>query len=199
MCPGLSDDLRQVDNCRKTAIINRELMRLKINIAAQQETRLTSNGSLREQDYTFVWQGRQPEEPRLHGVGFAVKNSLPSAVEPPSKGTPRILFLRLSTSSGLVNILSFYAPTLSSSAEAKDEFNEDLETTIRDIPATEDLYLLGDFNSRVGSDYDSWPRTIGYFGVGKLFENGQRLKRTETPSLTTGYLGDTPDPVTVIS
>ena len=74
-----------------------------------------------------------------------------------------------------MNILSVYAPTLSSSAEAKDEFYEDLETTIRDIPATEDLYLLGDFNARVGSDYDSWPRTIGHFGVGKLNENRQRL------------------------
>ena len=74
-----------------------------------------------------------------------------------------------------MNILSVYAPTLSSSAEAKDEFYEDLDTTIRDISATEDLYLLGDLNARVGSDYDSWPRTIGHFGVGKLNENGQRL------------------------
>ena len=74
-----------------------------------------------------------------------------------------------------MNVLSVYAPTLSSSAEAKEEFYEDLETTIRDISATEDLYLLGDFNARVGSDYDSWPRTIGHFGVVKLNENGQRL------------------------
>ena len=74
-----------------------------------------------------------------------------------------------------MNILSVYAPTLSSSAEAKDEFYEDLEITIRDILATEYLYLLGDFNVRVGSDCDSWPRTIGHFGVGKLSENGQRL------------------------
>ena len=120
MRPGLSDDLLLVDDSRKTAIINRELKRLNIDIAALQETRLPSNGSLREQDYTFYWQGKEPEEPRLHGVGFAVKNSLLSAVEPPSQGTSRILSLRLSTSSGPVNILSAYAPTLCSPAETKD-------------------------------------------------------------------------------
>ena len=175
MCPGLSDNLQQIDDARKTAIINRELKRLDIDIAALQETRLASSGSLKEQDYTFFWQGKEPEEPRIHGVGLAVKNSLLSAVEPPSQGTPRILSLRLSSSSGPVNILSVYAPTLSSSAEVKDEFYEELETTIKAIPATECLYLLGDFNARIGADHDSWPRCIGHFGVGKLNENGQRL------------------------
>ncbi|XP_062614292.1 uncharacterized protein LOC134276017 [Saccostrea cucullata] len=139
MCPGLSEDLQQVDDSRKTAIINRELRRLNIDIAALQETRLPSN------------------------------------VEPPQKGTPRILSLRLSTSSGHVNILSIYAPTLSSTVETKDTFYEALETTIREIPSTEQVYLLGDFNARVGTDQEAWPRNIGHFGVGKLNDNGQRL------------------------
>ena len=175
LCPGLSEDLQQVDDSRKTAIINRELKRLNIDIAALQETRLPSNGSLREQDYTFFWQGKEPEEHRIHGVGFAVRNSILTSVEPPSKGTPRILSLRLSTSSGLVNILSIYAPTLCSPAEAKDEFYEELENTVREIPETEHLFMLGDFNARTGDDYNSWPRNIGHFGVGRLNENGQRL------------------------
>ncbi|XP_019625432.1 PREDICTED: uncharacterized protein LOC109470795 [Branchiostoma belcheri] len=173
MCPGLFD--YQIDDSRKTAIINRELMRLNIDIAALQETRLPSNGSLREEDYTFFWQGNEPEEPRMHGVEYAVRNSLLSSVEPSPEGTSRILFLRLSTSSSPVNILSIYVPTLSSATETKDEFYEELETTISGIPATEQLYLLGDFNARVGADQESWPRSIGHFGIGKLNKNGQRL------------------------
>ena len=57
MRPGLSDDLLQVDDTRKTAIIDRELKRLNIDVAALQETRHLLNGSLREQEYTFFWQG----------------------------------------------------------------------------------------------------------------------------------------------
>ena len=62
MCPGISDDLLGVDDSRKTAIISRELKRLNIDIAALQETRLSSDGSIREQDYTIFWQGREPQE-----------------------------------------------------------------------------------------------------------------------------------------
>ena len=38
MCPGLFDDLQKIDDTRKTAIIDRELKRLNIDIAGLQET-----------------------------------------------------------------------------------------------------------------------------------------------------------------
>ena len=68
-----------------------------------------------------------------------------------------------------------YAPTLSATLDAKDEFNKNLTSTIRNIPSTKQLILLGDFNARVGADNDSWPSCLGPFGVGKMNENGQRL------------------------
>ena len=55
MCPGLSEDLPKINDSRKTAVIDRELLRLNIDIAALQETRLAGSGSLREQNYTFFW------------------------------------------------------------------------------------------------------------------------------------------------
>ena len=175
MCPGISDDLQQIEDTRKTAIIDRELGKLGIDIAALQETRLPSSGSLREKDYTFFWQGLGPDERRLHGVGFAVRNTLLSSVDPPSQGTERILSLRLTTSTGPTHILSVYAPTLCSPDETKDAFYDNLEARIREIPTNEDLFLLGDFNARVGTDHTSWPDCLGHFGIGKLNENGQRL------------------------
>ncbi len=175
MCLGHSDELQQVDDAKKTAVINRELKRLDIDIAALQETRLPSNRNLREQDYMFFQQEKEPEEPQIHGIGFAVRNSMLSSIEPPSGGMPIILSLHLSTSSGPVNILSIYAPTLCSSAETKDTFYEELKTTIKEISTTEHLFLFGDFNARIGADHNSWPCCIGHFGIGKLNENGQRL------------------------
>lgn len=74
--------------------------------------------------------------------GFAVRNNILTSVEPPSQGTARIPSLRLSSSSGLVNILSIYAPTLCSPAEAKDEFYEELEGSVSKIPDTEHLFIL---------------------------------------------------------
>ena len=120
-----------------------------------QETKLPSNGSLREQDYTFFWQGKEPDEPRLHGMGFAVRNSLLSAVESQFSGTACILTLHFLTSLGPVNFLSIDAPTLCSLAENKDEFCRELESSIIEIPASEHLYLLRDFNTWVGANHSS--------------------------------------------
>lgn len=92
MGPALSDDLQQIEDTRKTAIIDQELSKSLIDIAAIQETRLPSSGNLKEKDYTFFWQGLEPDERRLHRVGIAVRNTLFS-IEPSSQCTARILLL----------------------------------------------------------------------------------------------------------
>ncbi|XP_047495828.1 craniofacial development protein 2-like [Penaeus chinensis] len=175
MCPGLSPNIQQIDDARKTAVIDRELSRLGVDIACLQETRLPDSGTLREKSYTFFWKGKPPEEPRQHGVGFAIKNTLMTSIEPPSAGTERILTLRLSTSCGSANIISVYAPTLYSTPEDKDQFYGALDDIISQTPSTDMLYLLGDFNARVGADHEAWLSCIGAYGRGKINENGQCL------------------------
>ena len=55
MTTGQGDDLQDISDSRKTAIINNELLRLKVDVAALQETRLPGLGKLKEKDYTFFW------------------------------------------------------------------------------------------------------------------------------------------------
>ena len=83
--------------------------------------------------------------------------------------------MKINTDLGTTNLLSAYAPTLTSSSDAKDAFYSQLDKVIKHIPKNEALILLGDFNARVGNDQDSWPYCLGHFGVGKCNENGQRL------------------------
>lgn len=71
--------------------------------------------------------------------------------------------------------MSVYAPTMCSSAEAKDKYYDELETAIKKFPVSEHLFLLSDFNAQIGSNHISWLRCICPFGIGKLNENGQRL------------------------
>ena len=58
MMPGLSQDLQDISDARKTAVINNELKRLNVDIATLQETWLANAGTLKERDYTFFWQGK---------------------------------------------------------------------------------------------------------------------------------------------
>ncbi|XP_047476441.1 uncharacterized protein LOC125030447 [Penaeus chinensis] len=175
MLTGISVDLGSINDLRKTAVINNELSRLDVDIVALQETRLAEAASLREKDYTFYWHGKPKDERREHGVGFAVKNSLLKMIEPPTNGSERILTMRLNTTTCPVTLISVYAPTLMASSDTKDEFNENLCATLLKVPPKDQVILLGDFNARVGSDYEAWPSCLGKLNVGKVNENGQRL------------------------
>jgi len=174
MTLGFSDDLQDIRDACQTAVIDRELSRLQMDIIALQETRLAGNGSVKKKDFTMLWQGKPPEDTREHGVGFAVRKSLLGSVTPPIEGTERILSLQLQTSVGPVSLISVYAPTLTS-AELKDKFYDDLNAMIRSVPDKQPLLIAGDFNARVGTDHDPWPTCLGKFGTGKMNENGQRL------------------------
>ena len=108
--------------------------------------------------------GKAYSRMRQYSIGFAVRNSLIATIETPSGGSLRILAL-----------ISAYAPTLASTPEAKDQFYEALQETLTGIPSSEDIYLPGDFNARVGTDWQAWPTCLGHFGVGRVNENKQRL------------------------
>ena len=120
-------------------------------------------------------QGKAKHEDRIHGVGFAVRNTLLNMVTVSNSGTECLLSLCLNTTVGKVTIVSAYAPTLYSSQELKDEFYDALHKVIQTTPRHEQIILLGDFNARVGADYNNWSSCLGRFGVGKINENGQRL------------------------
>ena len=53
MTTGMDTDIYNTTDARKAAIINNELFRLKVDIAALQETRLAGQGSIIEKDLTF--------------------------------------------------------------------------------------------------------------------------------------------------
>ena len=144
---------------------------LQIDIAAIQETRLADTGRLREKDCTFLWQGKKVDETREYGVGFAVRNTLLQS----ENGSERILTMRMQTTEGPVNFISAYAPTLYSSDEANDQLYDQLHRTLQDTPSQEQLFLIEDFNARVGADLESLPTCIGRHGIGKMNDNGHRL------------------------
>ena len=72
-------------------------------------------------------------------------------------------------------IVSAYAPTLGQSDEDKERFYSTLSDTIKGVPSSHKLLLLGDFNARVGRDYSSWENILGKHGVGRGNSNGTLL------------------------
>ncbi|KAJ4918209.1 hypothetical protein JOQ06_023050 [Pogonophryne albipinna] len=164
---------------RRTALVAAELSRYNIDIAALSETRILDEGSLTEEGmgYTFFWKGYLSGGQHLHGVGLAIKNTLlPRLAETPVGISERLITLRIPlVTNRFATLLSAYAPTLPSESEAKDSFYQSLDEALRRIPKNDKIFLLGDFNARVGQNSSIWSGVLGRHGVGQVNANGLRL------------------------
>ena len=64
-------------------------------------------------------------------------------------------------------IISAYAPTMTNPDETILAFYEDLESSLKTVPKEDKLFLLGDFNARVGTDHLAWSEVFGNHGIRK--------------------------------
>ncbi|CAH8456273.1 unnamed protein product [Dicrocoelium dendriticum] len=164
---------------RRTALVAMELARYDIDIAALSETRLADQGKLREDGagYTFYWIGNPEAAPREQGVGFAITDRLNGRLTGEPIGiSPRLMSLRICLRRGkFATFISTYSPTMSYTEDRKDQYYSQLATVIKSVPMNDRLFLLGDFNARVGCDATVWAEVIGPHGIGIVNGNGERL------------------------
>lgn len=164
---------------RRTALVSRELDRFNIDIAALSETRLAGEGSLTEAgaNYTFFWKGKDAEDRRIHGIGFAIKSSLVNHYNlAPTAINERLMTLRVPLpDNNHLTLISVSAPTLDSEEDLKGSFYTALNSTIQAVPSRDKLLVLGDFNARVGRDHRVWKGILGKQGLGSCNSNGLLL------------------------
>lgn len=162
---------------RQTALVALELNRYNIDVCCLQETRLSGQGQLSENGYTFYWSGKDPQQRKESGVAFAISNtiakdltSLPQAI------SDRLIRLRLPLNDNrYLTIICCYAPTMMHTDESKEAFYEALRSAVRQVPREDKLLILGDFNARVGNDVKTWPNVLGHHGKGTCNSNGELL------------------------
>ena len=71
-----------------------------------------------------------------------------------------------------ITVIQVYAPTSNAEAEV-ERFYEDLKDLLELTPRKDVLFIIGDWNAKVGSQ--ETPGVTGKFGLGILNEAGQRL------------------------
>ena len=164
---------------RPSAIVSRELARSDIDIAALSETRILGDSEFKEPlgGYTFYLKGKPKGDKCYHGVGFAIRSKLVKNLDGrvPLGINERLMTMSLPLKNSTLFIISAYAPTLGQSDEVKEQFYTTLSDVIKSVPSSHKLLLLGDFNARVGTDYDSWENVIGKHGLGRENSNGTLL------------------------
>ena len=72
-----------------------------------------------------------------------------------------------------ITIIQAYAPTSNTEEGEVERFCEDLQDFLELTPKKDVLFIIGDWNAKVGSQ--ETPGVRGKFGLGILNEAGQRL------------------------
>ena len=72
-----------------------------------------------------------------------------------------------------IMVIQAYAPTSNTEEAEAEQFYEDLQNLLKLTPKKDVLFIIGDWNAKVGSQ--GTPGVTGKFGLGIRNEAGQRL------------------------
>lgn len=113
----------------------------------------------------------------INGVAIIINKSIKEAVLGYETVSDRIVSVKLRAQPINLNVIQVYAPTSSSTQDEIETFYGDLIKTISKCPNRELLYVIGDFNAKVGNtrDDDHWSTVTGGYGLGETNERGEML------------------------
>ena len=72
-----------------------------------------------------------------------------------------------------ITVIQVYAPTSNAKETEVEQFYKDLQDLLELTPPKDGLFIIGDWNAKVGSQ--ETPGVTGKFGLGMWNEAGQRL------------------------
>ena len=85
----------------------------------------------------------------------------------------RMISVRLQGKPFNITVIQVYAPTSNTEEDAVKWFYEDLQDLLEVTPPKNVLFIIGDWNAKVGSQ--ETPGVTGKFSLGMWNEAGQRL------------------------
>ena len=151
-------------------VIRQEMTRVYINILGISELKWTGMGELNSNDHYIYSCGQ--ESLRRNGVANIVNKRVQNAVLGCNLKNNRMIFICFQGKPLNITVIQAYAPT--SNAEAQvEQFSEDLQDLLELTPKKDVLFIIGDWNAKVGSQEISG--LMGKFGLGVQNEAGKRL------------------------
>ena len=135
------------------------------------ELKWTGMGEFNSDDHYIYYCGQ--ESLRRNGVAIMVNKRVRNAVLGCNLKNDRMISVRLQGKSFNIRVIQVYAPTSNAEEAEAERFYEDLQDILELTPKKDVLFILGDWNAKVGTQ--ETPGVTGKFGLGMRNEAGQRL------------------------
>ena len=158
-------------NQGKLEVVKQEMARVNVNILRISELKWTGMGEFNSDDH-YIYYCRQ-ECLKRNGVAIIVNKRVRNAVLGCNLKNDRMISVRFQGKPYNITVIQVYAPSSHAEEAEVEWFYEDLQDLLELTAKKDVLFIIGDWNAKVGSQ--GTPGVTGKFGLGVQNEPGQRL------------------------
>ena len=136
-------------NQGKLEVVKQEMARVKVHILGIRELRWTGVGEFKSDDHYIYYCGQ--ESLRINRVAIMVNKRVHNAVFGCNLKNDRMISVRFQGKPFNITIIQVYALTSNAEETEVEWFCEDLQDLLELTPKRDILFIIGDWNTRVGS------------------------------------------------
>ena len=144
---------------------------VNVDIIGISELKWTGMGEFNSDDHYIYYCGQ--ESLRLNGVAIMDNKRVQNAVLGCNLKNDRMISVRFQGKPFNITVIQVSASTSNAEEAEVEWFYEDLQDLLELTPKKDVLFIIGDWNEKVGSQ--ETPGVTGKFGIGVWNEAGQRL------------------------
>ena len=115
------------------------------------------------------------ETSRSNGVGFLVNKTCVPLIDSYESISDRLAVLSLRGKFSKFTFIQCYFPTSTHSDEEVLELYDNIQAIVDNIPLRDHLFIMGDFNSKLGKLHNTYPSAIGKHTIGNANSRGELL------------------------
>ena len=136
-------------NQGKLEVVKQEMARVNIDILGISELKWTGMGEFNSDDHYIYYCGQ--ESLRRNGVAIMVNKRVRNAVLGCNLKNDRVISVRFQGKPFNIIVIQAYAPTSNAEEAEVEWFHEDLQDLLELTPKKDVLFIIGDWNAKVGS------------------------------------------------
>ena len=146
------------------------MARVNTNILVISELKWNGMGKFNSDDHYIYYYG---QESLRSGVALIVNKKVRNAVLGCNLKNNRMTSVHFQGKPFSIKVIQVYAPNTNAEEAEVERFYDDLQDLLELTPKKDVLFIIGDWNAKVGSQ--EIPGIIDMFGLGAQNEAGQRL------------------------
>ena len=144
-------------NQGKLEVVKQEMARMNSDILGISKLKRTGMGEFNSDDYYIYYYGQ--ESLRRNGQAIIVNKRIQNAVLGSNLKNDRMISVCFQGKPFSIIVMQVYAPSSNTEEAEVEQFYEDLQDLLELTPPKDVLFIIGDWNAKVGSQ--ETPRVTG--------------------------------------